>query len=322
MESLFDRKNLHPMLIAENTAPFDHPGYLYEVKWDGERCIAYLDPKGKTTELRNKRNMILNPKVPELWQLHRQVKKKCILDGELLVLVDGKPNFYEIQRRSLMGNRFRLELAAKKHPATFVAFDCLWADGQDLMFQPLMERKRVLKQVVKENERIAVSRYFEGKGAALYELAKQQQLEGIVAKRKDSIYIQGKRTKDWVKIKNLQDEDFVVCGYIRKDNHMTSLVLGQYAETGGLVYKGHVTLGVGGAPFHKILEQPLAPYPPFEVPQGHGNEDAVWIEPTLVCTFSYMDKTANGGMRQPVFKGLREDKAPEECIETKQAPGI
>ena len=103
---------------------------------------------------------------------------------------------------------------------------------------------------------------------------------------------------------------------------MTSLVLGQYVKTGGLVYKGHVTLGVGGAPFRKILEQPQVPYPPFEVTQGHGDENAVWIEPSLVCIVSYMQKTNNGGMRQPVFKGLREDKMPEECIETKQAPGI
>lgn len=226
------------MLIAENAAPFDDPHFIYEIKWDGERCIAYLDVKEKTTELRNKRNMIMNPKAPELLQLHRQVKKKCILDGELMVLVDGKPNFYEIQRHNLMSNPFRLELAARKYPATFVAFDCLWADGQDLTLRPLMERKRILKQVVKENERIVVSRYFEGKGAALFSLARQQGLERIVAKRKDSIYIQGKRSKDWLKIKNLQDEDFVVCGYIRKDNHMTSLVLGQYVKTGGLVYKG------------------------------------------------------------------------------------
>ena len=112
------------------------------------------------------------------------------------------------------------------------------------------------------------------------------------------------------------DDDFVVCGFIYKENHMISIVLGQYRD-GKLVYKGHVTLGVGGAPFAKIKAQPRALRPPFDVPPptGHGNEDAVWVAPKLVCVVEYMHKTRSGGMRQPVFKGLREDKLPEECTE-------
>ena len=156
--------------------------------------------------------------------------------------------------------------------------------------QPLMDRKKLLQTTVKENGRIAVSRYFEGTGTALFTLAKQQGLEGVVGKRKDSVYIQGKRTKDWKKIKNLLDDDFVVCGYIRKDNHMTSIVLGQYDKEGVLRYKSHVTLGVGGKPFQRILEQPRAIHPSFEAPPGHGNEDAVWLAPTLVCTVEFMDR--------------------------------
>ena len=142
-------------------------------------------------------------------------------------------------------------------------------------------------------------------------------MEGVVGKRKDSVYIQDKRTKDWKKIKNLLDDDFVVCGYIRKDNRMTSIILGQYDKEGVLRYKGHVTLGVGGKPFQRILEQPRAIHPPLEAPPGHGNEDVVWLAPTLVCTVKFMERTKSGGMRQPVFKGLREDKEPEECIEPK-----
>lgn len=314
MPDLFQEKNLKPMLIAENVEPFDSPDWIYELKWDGERCIAYLDPKGGT-DLRNKRNAKMLPKVPELSEIHRQVGKPCILDGELMCLVDGKPNFSAIQRRSLMSNGFKIELEAKKHPATFVAFDILSLDGKDLTMQPLMERKKLLQKTVKENGRIAVSRYFEGTGTALFALAKQQGLEGVVGKRKDSVYIQGKRTKDWKKIKNLLDDDFVVCGYIRKDNRMTSIVLGQYDKEGVLRYKGYVTLGVGGKPFQRILEQPRAIHPPLETPSGHGNEDAIWLAPTLVCTVEFMQRTKSGGMRQPVFKRLREDKEPEECVE-------
>lgn len=112
MSDLFEEKHIAPMLIAENVEPFADEQYLYEMKWDGERCVAYLDPKGGT-ELRNKRNVRMLPKVPELAKIHRQAKRRCVLDGELLCLVDGKPSFETIQRRSLMSNRYRIELEAK-----------------------------------------------------------------------------------------------------------------------------------------------------------------------------------------------------------------
>ena len=112
------------------------------------------------------------------------------------------------------------------------------------------------------------------------------------------------------------DDDFVVCGYIDKGEHLISIVLGQYRAQ-KLVYKGHVTLGVGGETFAAIRAQPQMIEPPFiqSAPAGHGNEKAVWLEPTLVCTVAFMHRTKNGGMRQPVCKGLRWDKSPLECVE-------
>ena len=304
--SLFEEKNIAPMLIGADGDAFDDVNYLFEIKWDGERCIAYLDPK-TGTELRNKRNVKMLAKVPELSDIHKQVNKRCILDGELMALKDGKPDFFEIQRRSLMSNRFRIELAAKQYPATFIAYDILYLDGQDVTLLPLEQRKALLQKTVRQNERLAISK------KVLYRLAEQQHLEGVVAKRKDSVYIQGKRTKDWIKIKCMEDDDFIVCGYIKKDNHMTSLALGKY-RNGELVYKGHVTLGVGGKPFQQIAELPRAIRAPFtDTPRG--SEDAIWVAPMLVCTVEYMHKTQHGGMRQPVFKGLRMDKTPEECVE-------
>ena len=138
-------------------------------------------------------------------------------------------------------------------------------------------------------------------------------IEGVVAKKKTSLYFFGKRTKHWLKIKNLMDDDFVVCGYIRKESNMSSIIIGQY-EGHVLSYKGHVTLGVGGTPFSKIKSQPRILWPPFPGAVPSGNENAVWVEPRLVCTVEFMHRTKNGGMRQPVFKGLRDDKAPEDCV--------
>ena len=322
MTDIFEKKQLSPMLIGETSDAFDDPGYIYEMKWDGERCIAYLGPK-EGTVLINKREVRMLPKVPELSKMHEQVKKRCILDGELTMLKDGKPDFEGIQRRSLMSNTFKIEIDAKRNPASFVAFDILYYDGDDLTPLPLMKRKEYLQKAVKkESERLAISRYIEGKGTAFYELAKSQNLEGIVAKRKDSVYVPGKRTKDWLKIKNLQDDDFVVCGYIFKEDHIASLVLGQY-ENGRLLYKGHVTMGVRGAAFEKVKQVKAISESPFDgpVPSGHGNENAVWLAPELVCTVTFMYRTENGGLRHPVFKGLRGDKLPADCTEQKKAPG-
>ena len=309
---LFEQKRIAPMLIGESGEPFDDPDCIYELKLDGERAIAYLEPGG--TELRNKRNKRMLPVFPELAGLHKQARGRCILDGEYVVLRDGKPWFAEIQRRSLMSNAFRIGLAAKQYPVSFVAFDILYLDGKDLTKLPLMERKAILgKTVQSESERFALSRYIESAGKALYNHAAAQSLEGVVAKYKHSKYHQGKRTKEWIKFKNLLDDDFVVCGYIHKDNNMASIVLGQYDE-GKLVYKGHVTLGVSGSDFIRVKQYANMDAPPFEVPEGHGNERAEWVLPELVCTVRFMERTANGGMRQPVFKGLRDDKAPEECL--------
>ncbi|NLY19391.1 MAG: DNA ligase [Clostridiaceae bacterium] len=310
MTDIFKTKSIKPMLIGGISEAFDSRDYIYELKLDGERCLAYLDPENGT-ELRNKRNMKMLAKVPELSQIHKQVKCRCILDGELIVIKDGKPDFFEIQRRSLTSNSFKIHLRSVKYPASFTAFDILYHSNNQVFDLPLMERKRLLDGIVSENERLAVSRYIEERGTDFYALSEENDLEGIVAKLKQSKYYPGKRTKEWIKIKNLQDDDFVICGYIRKDNNVTSIVLGQYKNK-DLIYKGHVTLGVSTGDYRILASVEKLNNPPFKtVPPG--NENAVWLKPALVCTVKYMMKTSTGSLRQPVFKGIRYDKEPEEC---------
>lgn len=311
MKDLFTDKNIKPMLIGIETEPFDSPDFIYELKLDGERCIAYLD--SEKTELRNKRNIKMLPKVPELSEIHKNIKCKCILDGELAVIKNGKPDFFEIQRRSLMSNPLKIKLASEQHPACFTAFDILYYEDKQVTDLPLMQRKEILQSVIKnEDNKFSISRFIEERGIEFYNLTKVQELEGIVAKRKDSKYYFDKRTKDWQKIKYLKDEDFVVCGYILKENNVTSIILGQY-RNGILIDKGHVTLGISQDAFTKISSMQRLSEPLFE--SNSDNSQAIWIIPELVCTVKYMMKTQNGGLRQPVFKGLREDKKAEECIE-------
>jgi len=286
---LFENKNIKPMLIGENQEAFDSPDYIYELKLDGHRCIAYLDKD--STDIRNKRDVKLISKVPELSNIHKQVKKRCILDGELIVIKDGRPDFFEIQRRSVLANTFKIQLTAAKLPATFTAFDILYYDDHQVMDLPLMQRKKLLHKVIKENERIAISRYIEEQGIQFYQLAKQNDLEGIVAKSKDSKYFQDKKTKDWIKIKYLLDDDFVVCGYILKGKGVISIILGQYSGE-KLVYKGHVTIGISTEDFRVIESIPKINIHPFN-DLTSSNENAVWLEPTLVCVVKFMMKTAN-----------------------------
>ncbi len=294
------------MLISEMVEPFDSPNFIYEIKWDGIRTLSFLDSK---TDMRNKRNKLMIPIFPELESLYKQVKTKCIIDHELLVLKNGIPDFYEVQKRALMSNAFKIKLSADKYPASVIAYDILYYKDKDITMLPLIERKKYLTDVVIENHLISVSRFIENDGTKLFELVKEKGLEGTVAKRKDSLYWPGKRTKDWVKCKIMSTDDCVVCGYIPKENNMTSLVLGQYDDD-VLVYKGHVTLGVS----LRVLKEhnyKVIDYSPFGyVPPG--NEDCVWLAPELVCIVESMP-TEKEGFRQPVFKGIRDDKLALEC---------
>lgn len=313
--SIWEERPVAPMLIGREQEPFDNPDYLFELKLDGERCIAYLDPH-KGTELYNKRANKLIAKVPELRDIHKQVNKPCILDGELIVTVDGKPDFSKIQRRSLMSSKVRVEVAAAQYPASYVAFDILYADGKEAMGLPLLERKLLLQKTVRETPRFSISRYIPEQGTALCKLTQEQGLEGIVAKPRDSKYFPGIRSKDWIKIKNLRDDDFVICGYIRKSESISSLVLGQYDSNGALLYQGHVTLGISRRDFSIIENAPKLHEPPFvSYPKDKGGNDrAVWLQPELVCTVKFMERTKGGGMRQPVYKGIRDDKTPQDCV--------
>ena len=171
MDDIWETKNIKPMLIGVEGSPFDGDEYIFELKLDGERCIAYLD-RDKTV-LKNKRNMLMLPKVPELSEIHKNVNVRCILNGELAVIKDGRPDFFVIQKRSMISNPVKIDMAAKKYPACFTAFDILYFEDRQVTDLTLMERKSLLqKAVISENGRFAVSRFIEKNGIAFYNLAK------------------------------------------------------------------------------------------------------------------------------------------------------
>ena len=169
---IFETKGISPMLISEQVEPYNDDNSIFELKLDGIRCIAYCN--SQSVDLRNKRDMKLLPRFPELNFLHTACKEKCILDGELNVFVNGKPDFYEVQKRTLMNDPFKIKLAVNKHPANFVAYDILYYRDHLVTELPLMERKEILSDVVNENDRISVSRYIENDGIALFDFVKEQ----------------------------------------------------------------------------------------------------------------------------------------------------
>lgn len=304
MSDLFDEKNISPMLLYE-TQPFDDKDYIYELKLDGIRCLAYID--AKSVNLRNKRNKDVTAIYPELAEMNKCVKKRVILDGELVVLdKDGKPDFYALQRRSLMADSFKIGLSARNAPVQFVAYDIIYFDGQDLTDKPLTERKAILSKAVKEGYNLSVSRYIEEMGTAFFEIAKAQELEGIVAKRKGGLYHIGKRTRDWLKIKVMQDEDLLVLGYQPdEDGKVKDLILGYYDEEDKLQCRGKVYLGISEEE-RRIIEN-FAMQNRIQKPWFGKYKNAVWLKPQLVGTAHFMHETQSGGMRQPVWKGLRTD---------------
>ena len=301
---LYENRSASSMLIAQQMEAFDDPDWIYELKMDGFRCLAYIDKD--TVDFRNKRNMQMLSKFPELAEIYKNVNGKCILDGEIVVLAGGVPDFYRLQKRTMLTDRFKIEMEAKRFPASFVAFDCIYQKNQELVFQSLMERKHMLSTMVTENDRIAVSRYIEKEGTALYQAAEARELEGVVAKRKESLYFMGKKTKDWIKFKRMADEEFIVAGYIPKGGRTFSLVLAKY-RLGSLVYKGHVTSGVTRDTVAEVEETGKNPFRMLPT----GNESAVWVEPSRVCVVEYMPNMLQS-LRQPVFKGFRDDIFPEE----------
>lgn len=304
---IFDIKGIKPMLISEMSTPFDSDDWIYEIKLDGIRNVAYLDKD--ETDIRNKRDIRTLSHYPELRNINLQVNEKCILDGEVFVLKNGITDFYEVQRRSILSDPFKIKLAAKEYPASYVAFDIIYYKNKLVIDLPLMERKELLDKVVEDSAFFCKSQFIEQNGIALFDAAKTQGLEGIVAKRKESQYHFDKRTKNWVKCKVVVAEDFVLCGYLLKTGNMTSFIIGQY-DREKLIYKGHVTLGAGLRLLNQYKYTTIESAPFDFVPPG--NERAIWLKPELVCIVEYMPSDKEG-YRQAVCKGIRDDKLAIDC---------
>lgn len=318
-------KDLQPMLATLVDKPIDEPGWTYEIKWDGYRTIAYVD-KG-TVALRSRNNKSFDEKYYPIYRAMQKWKVRAVVDGEIIVANEkGISNFGDLQN-------WRSE--ADGH-LSFYAFDLLWLDGNNLMELPLAERRERLRSIIPaKSDHIFMSENFEATGEEFFEAANQMGLEGIIAKKADSPYVPGTRSKAWLKIKTQQRQEVIICGYTRNENtsrQFSALLLGLY-ENGELQFVGPVGTGFSDKMQTEILKKlkPLiTPKCPFkEVPDYNKpsrfrpnppKAKVTWVKPKLVAEISFQEITKDGAIRHPSFEGLREDKGPREVVREKATP--
>ena len=302
-----------PMMAVLTSEPFDDDEWLFEVKWDGHRCLANL---GTSTRLTSRTTRDMTAQFPELIDMHRQLAaRNAVVDGEIVALDrEGRPSFERMQDRF---HRTPEELSRNKGrvPVQFVAFDLLWLDGQSLLDLPLAERRARLVEVLVETRDIRLSQVVEGAGKDFFAQVKALQLEGMVAKRAASPYRPGARSHDWRKIKALCLQDCVIVGWTPgkggRAATLGSLLLAVY-DDGRLRYAGNVGTGFTHAFLADLLDRLQAlqvDKPQFEGFEGTPRpRGARFVRPELVCEVEYLKWTQDDKLRAASFKGLRPDK--------------
>lgn len=289
--SLWDNKNWTPMLLKEVDKPFDSKDYIYELKYDGIRAIIYVSPN--SFEIRNRHNEDITKLYPELKEIQKLVKRKTIFDGEIIFMENGKPSFEKLQKRAHLKNKDKIKYNSFNNPVIFVAFDILY-DNKDLIDMPLIKRKKIIDKYL-ENNYFLKTKWILNNGVKLFESVKKLDLEGIVAKEKNSTYKLNSRSSSWLKIKNIKSEYFYIGGYIEKDNSFTiSLILGEY-RNGLFCYVGKVSLGKKQELYKKIKKEKLIRNSPFI----DFNENVNYIKPTIKCKVNFLERTDSNSLRQP-----------------------
>jgi bifunctional non-homologous end joining protein LigD len=318
---------LLPMLAEPGHEPFDDPAWRFEPKLDGVRTLAYVETG--ETRLVSRRGRDQTATYPELARLAEHVNAlAAVVDGEIVATDEqGRPSFERLQQRmNLVGDR-DIERMRRQIPVVLFAFDLLWLDGEDLTGEPLEARRERLEGIVTEGPRIRLTAFLDGAGKRMFELSKELGFEGVLAKRLGSRYHPGRRSPDWRKIKILNRQDCVIIGWEpgegRRSSTLGSLLLGAFAG-GKLRWVGQVGTGFTDRMLEDLAERLGAietSEPPVDDPELRKLKGARWVRPELVCDVEYLAQTRGGKLRAPSFKGLRTDKAPEDCLLEPPASG-
>jgi bifunctional non-homologous end joining protein LigD len=316
-------KLIKPMLATAVDKPFSNNDWVFEVKWDGVRAIAFVRNGIARLQSRNGNDITVTyPEVEDSLQKSLTGIDFAVLDGEIVVLDNnGHPDFQGHQRRMHIQNVREIEKLANEIPATYYLFDILYHDSKNVEQSNYLKRRQLLTQIIIPDENIRISDYIDERGIEMLQHTKKLNLEGIIAKKKTSPYIEGIRSRDWLKIKNIKTQDCVVVGYTkglgRRISVFGSLLLAIYnPPKKKFTFVGHSGSGFDDDSIELIyskLQKIKTDIMPIEnLP--YKNRDTVWVKPVSVAEIKFTGWTKDGIMRAPIFLRFRDDKSPEECI--------
>jgi bifunctional non-homologous end joining protein LigD len=298
------------MLATLIDAPFDNPAWVFETKWDGFRLIAKIEKRGAT--LYSRSGLIVSDNYKSITKALERVRKDAVIDGELVALDERGVSRFQLLQNAL-------NTSASLH---YCVFDIMFLDGKDLRALPLVERKKRLKAALPKDPLLIYSEHWTEHGKRLFKEAQKLGLEGIMAKRAESRYLSGARSKDWLKIKTGKRQEAVIVGFTaprRSRPRFGALVLA-VRDKDGWRYVGHVGTGFS----HAMLEELYSGMLPLKTaskPFKQRIKDeatTTWIKPKLVAEVKFSEWTSAGEMRHPAFLGLRENKKPTDVVLEKE----
>jgi bifunctional non-homologous end joining protein LigD len=305
------------MMAVPVDEPFDDPDWGFEPKWDGVRAIVEVEDGRLRMWSRNGNE--ISAAYPELAHLAADLADGTILDGEVVAFESGRPSFERLQTRMHLRDPRRVEQAAVENPIAYMVFDILADGGEDLMRLPLTERRARLDRLIAVDDHTQISPLSVGTGRALFDAASAEQLEGIVAKKLDSVYIPGRRHPSWRKIKVVHEVDAVIVGWRPgsggRANSVGSVVIALY-DDGELRSIGSVGSGFDQSSLtamEELLGLIATDIPPLRIEAVLDPRKVRWVRPELVAVVEYREVTSSGHLRAPVFKGMRSDKPASDC---------
>lgn len=293
---------MEPLLAAE---PFDSPEHIFQVKWDGVRCLAFLS--GGNVRLQNRRLQERTRHYPELAVLPLLAGgREAVLDGEIIALRDGRPSFPLVLERDLVREPGRNPALQRRVPITYVVFDVLSLDGRDLLREPLASRLERLSSLLIPHEQVLVTDSFPAQGKSLFQAVEERGLEGIVAKHRASPYLPGQKTRFWQKVKCWREDVFPVGGYTLREGQPSALLVGR-REGECLRFAGRAGSGISQAEWpawQAALESRVSKTSPFTPAPRLGKVTVRWCRPEVYARVRYLEWTPELRLRSPVVLGL------------------
>ncbi|MEX1239926.1 MAG: non-homologous end-joining DNA ligase [Cyclobacteriaceae bacterium] len=297
---------VEPMKAQLTDQPaFNSPDWLFEIKWDGYRAIAEVNKSGNKLYSRN--GLTFDKAYSKIFEGLKAIKKNAIIDGEIVVFGENaKPNFQKLQNYQ----------SKDKYAIQYFVFDIIELEGKALTNLPLIERKEILRELLPESKVVKYCDHVEDEGKMLFREMQKMNLEGMIAKKKNSKYYIGKRTSDWLKIKNVQSQEVIIVGFTdpKGSRQYFGSLLVAVKDKEKLVYIGNVGTGFNDKSLkdlHIKLKKIIRKTSPLDVPIKE-TPDITWVEPEVVCNIKFTEITDDGSVRHPVFQGLRVDKAPKD----------